>query len=353
MSKHSGSKLKPVLIAICITVIILTVGIIVYLNGIGAVDPDNKESVDVSVPSGSGASAIVEILDEKGLVKNKIFAKIHIRIGGYDTLQANNYIFSKSMTVPEMFKAINTGDFDYISKKKITIREGITIPEAAKAVTEVLPYTVKEIRQKWSDKKFLKELKDKYWFIGDEILNEDVMDPLEGYLYPETYFITEEEPTIESITAVMLDKMDEELTDRKSEIKNSSYSLHEILTLASIVEREASNAKEDMPEVAGVFINRLEKGIALGSDVTVNYIFKKDGVELTQSQLASDSKYNTRKFTGFPPGPICAVNGTAIDSVLNYKETENMFFYATPEGEIIFSKTNEEHNKAIEEHPWN
>lgn len=76
-------------------------------------------------------------------------------------------------------------------------------------------------------------------------------------------------------------------------------------------------------------------------------------MELTQSQLASDSKYNTRKFTGFPPGPICTVNGTAIDSVLNYKETENMFFYATPEGEIIFSKTNEEHNKAIEEHPWN
>ena len=100
MSKHSGSKLKPVMIAICIAVIILTAGIIVYLNGIGASEPDNTESVNVSIPSGSGASAIVEILDEKGLVKNKFFAKIHIRIGGYDTLQANNYIFSKSMALP-------------------------------------------------------------------------------------------------------------------------------------------------------------------------------------------------------------------------------------------------------------
>ncbi|MBQ3184544.1 MAG: endolytic transglycosylase MltG, partial [Firmicutes bacterium] len=297
-------------------------------------------------------SYIVEILDENGLVKNKTCAKINARIGGYDSLQANTYIFNKSMTVPEMFKAINTGDFNYLSKENLTVREGLTIPQVAEAIAIELPYSKDEIIKKWSDKAYLKELIGQYWFLSDDILDSDIKYPLEGYLYPETYFITEENPSIESITSMMLDMMDTQLTSIKGELESNKYSIHELLTLASIVEKESSNVSDAMPEVAGVFINRLDKGISLGSDVTVNYIFEKDGVELTMSQLDSDNKYNTRKFTGLPPGPICSVNIKAIDSVLNYKDTEYMFFYATPEGEIIFSKTVEEHNKAVEEHPW-
>ncbi|MEE0771868.1 MAG: endolytic transglycosylase MltG [Anaerovoracaceae bacterium] len=352
MLKLINGKIKLILIIAIVLVVIITGGSLIYLSGLGAVDSENDEPVNVNIPSGSGASAIVEILDENGLVKNKTCAKIHARIGGYDSLQANSYIFSRSMTLPEIFEAINTGDFDYLSKDKLTIREGLTIPQTADAIAEELPFTRDELIAKWADKAFLQQLIDKYWFITDDILNADIKYPLEGYLYPETYFITEEEPTIESITIMMLDMMDQQLSSMKKDIEDSDFSVHELLTLASIVEKESSNVKEDMPEVAGVFINRLNQGISLGSDVTVNYIFEKDGVELTVSQLDSDNKYNTRKFTGLPPGPICTVNTNAIDSVLNYKETDYMFFYATPEGEIIFSKTVEEHNKAVEEHPW-
>lgn len=352
MLKLINGKIKLILIIAIVLVVIITGGSLIYLSGLGAVDSENDEPVNVNIPSGSGASAIVEILDENGLVKNKTCAKIHARIGGYDSLQANSYIFSRSMTLPEIFEAINTGDFDYLSKDKLTIREGLTIPQTADAIAEELPFTRDELIAKWADKAFLQQLIDKYWFITDDILNTDIKYPLEGYLYPETYFITEEEPTIESITIMMLDMMDQQLSSMKKDIEDSDFSVHELLTLASIVEKESSNVKEDMPEVAGVFINRLNQGISLGSDVTVNYIFEKDGVELTVSQLDSDNKYNTRKFTGLPPGPICTVNTNAIDSVLNYKETDYMFFYATPEGEIIFSKTVEEHNKAVEEHPW-
>lgn len=352
MLKVINGKIKLILIIAIVLVVIITGGSLIYLSGLGAVDSKDDEPVNVNIPSGSGASAIVEILDENGLVKNKTCAKIHARIGGYDSLQANSYIFSRSMTLPEMFEAINTGDFDYLSKDKLTIREGLTIPQTADAIAEELPFTRDELMAKWADKAFLQQLIDEYWFITDDILNADIKYPLEGYLYPETYFITEEEPTIESVTIMMLDMMDEKLTSIKKEIEDSGFSVHELLTLSSIVEKESSNLKEDMPEVAGVFINRLNQGISLGSDVTVNYIFEKDGVELTVSQLDSDNKYNTRKFTGLPPGPICTVNINAIDSVLNYKETDNMFFYATPEGEIIFSRTVEEHNKAVEEHPW-
>lgn len=345
-------KFKLIFIIAIILVVVITGGLFFYLSGLGAVDSDNEEPVTVNIPSGSGASYIVEILDENGLVKNKTCAKINARIGGYDSLQANTYIFNKSMTVPEMFKAINTGDFNYLSKEKLTVREGLTIPQVAEAIAIELPYSKDEIIKKWSDKAYLKELIGQYWFLSDDILDSDIKYPLEGYLYPETYFITEENPSIESITSMMLDMMDTQLTSIKGELESNKYSIHELLTLASIVEKESSNVSDAMPEVAGVFINRLDKGISLGSDVTVNYIFEKDGVELTMSQLDSDNKYNTRKFTGLPPGPICSVNIKAIDSVLNYKDTEYMFFYATPEGEIIFSKTVEEHNKAVEEHPW-
>ena len=352
MSNQMKGKFKLIFIIAIILVVVITGGLFFYLSGLGAVDSNNEEPVTVNIPSGSGASYIVEILDENGLVKNKTCAKINARIGGYDSLQANTYIFNKSMTVPEMFKAINTGDFNYLSKEKLTVREGLTIPQVAEAIAIELPFSKDEIIKKWSDKTYLKELIGQYWFLSDDILDSDIKYPLEGYLYPETYFITEENPSIESITSMMLDMMDTQLTSIKGELESNKYSIHELLTLASIVERESSNVSDAMPEVAGVFINRLDKGISLGSDVTVNYIFEKDGVELTMSQLDSDNKYNTRKFTGLPPGPICSVNIKAIDSVLNYKDTEYMFFYATPEGEIIFSKTVEEHNKAVEEHPW-
>lgn len=352
MAKGKNTKFKSILIVVVVLFVLITGGLLVFLSGLGPVDNKNEEPVTVNIPSGSGSSYIVEILDENGLVKNKTFAKIHARIGGYNSLQANTYIFTKSMSVPEMFKAINTGDFDYLSKEKLTIREGLTIPQVADAVAAEMPFSREEILGKWSDRAYLKQLIDEYWFLTDDILNEDIKYPLEGYLYPETYFITEENPSIESLTTMMLDMMDKQLSEIKSELEKNKYSIHEILTLSSIVEKESSNVSEAMPEVAGVFFNRLNKGISLGSDVTVNYIFEKDGVELTMSQLNSDNKYNTRKFTGLPPGPICLVNIKAIDSVLNYKDTDYMFFYATPEGEIIFSKTVDEHNKAVEEHPW-
>ena len=251
-----------------------------------------------------------------------------------------------------MMDAINTGDFEYISKDKIIVREGLTIPEVAAAIAEEMPFSSEELIAKWADKNYLKELIDKYWFLTDSILSDDIMYPLEGYLYPETYFITEENPTMESVTEIMLDMMDSALSSRKSQIESSGFTVHEVLALSSVVEREASNVKEEMPKVAGVFINRMNKGMNLGSDVTVCYANGKTSLELTQSELNIDSKYNTRKYAGLPVGPICAVNGDAMDSVLDYEKSDYLFFFATQDGTIIYSKTNEEHDKVVKENKW-
>ena len=195
MSKIFSSKLKTLLIIIGIVVVLLTAVMFFYLTGIGAVDSKSDKDVSVTIPQGSGAAAIVKILDEKGLVRNTLCAKIHARIGGYDSLQANTYVFSKSMSLPEMMKAINEGDFDYVSRQQFTVVEGATVPQAAEAMAKELPFTKDEILAAWADKTYLNKLINKYWFLTDEILADGIMYPLEGYLYPETYFVTSEDPS--------------------------------------------------------------------------------------------------------------------------------------------------------------
>lgn len=351
MSKFKGSNIKGILIILIVAVVLITGGAFFYLGGIGAVDAKNNDTITVNIPSGSGASSIVDILDENGLVKNKFCAKIHAKINGYDSLQANSYMFNKSMTLPEMFEAINTGDFEYISKEQFTIIEGATIPQAAEAMAQELPYTEKEILAAWSDKDYLNELIEKYWFITDDVLADGIMYPLEGYIYPETYFVTDENATIEDITAVMLDKTDEELSERKDAIEKSGRSVHEFLALSSIVENE-SLFEKDRPKIAGVFINRLNEDMALQSDITVLYALQEKRVDVTYADLEVDSKYNTYKNTGLPVGPVCAVSASTMDDVLNYEKSDYLYFFATENGEVIYSKTLEEHEKVVEENIW-
>lgn len=350
MSKRGGIIVKLILIILLLIVAAVAGGFLVYLNGIGAVDPKNTEEVTVEIPNGSGASYIVDILDEKGLVKNRTCAKINAKLGGYDTLQANTYLLNRSMTFPEMMKIINTGDFDYLMKESIEVPDGARLQQVADAISEQLPYTSEEIMEKWSDKDYLNELIDQYWFLTDVILDKKIMYPLEGYLYADTYYLTSDEITIEAFTEMCLDQMDNALTERKSEIEASGFSIHEFLTMTSIVNKEATS--KDQAGVAGVFINRLKQGMSLGSDVTVCYIFQEDRVDLKVSQLSSDSPYNTRKVAGLPPGPICTVTGNVMDAVINYEASDYLFFFAGPDGTVYYAKTNEEHQKNVSEHPW-
>ena len=344
--------MKKILVVLIILVVALSGGIIFYLSGIGAADPGNDEEITVEIPNGSGASAIVAILDEHGLIKNMTCAKINARIGGYDSLQANTYIFKGSMTLPEMMKAINTGDFEYISKTSFQLNEGYRLTQCAEALSEVTPYSKKEIMATWDDRDYLKKLIKDYWFLTDDILDKEIIHPLEGYLYPNTYFITETEPSIDSVTRLALDEMDKALSERRSEIESSEFSIHEFLTISSIVTKEGCATEKDAAHISGVFVNRIKKDMSLGSDVTVCYIFDEDRVDLKVSQLDSESPYNSRKVQGLIPGPICTVPAIAMDGVLNYEKTDDLFFYAGPDGTIYYAKTNEEHEKNVSAHPW-
>ena len=350
MSKRGSAKGKVILVILLLVVAVIAGGFLFYLNGLEAADPENTDDITVEIPSGSGASYIVQLLDEEGLVKSPLAAKINAKLGGYDSLQANTYIFNKSMSFTEMMDAINTGDFEYLSKESIEVADGARLQQVAESISGQLPYTKEEIMKVWSDKTYLKSLIDKYWFLTDDILDEKVMYPLEGYLYADTYYLTSDDITIEGFTEMCLDQMDKALTERKAAIEASGFSVHEFLTLASVVTKEAT--ADDQPGVAGVFLNRLKSGMSLGSDVTVCYIFQEDRVDLKVSQLESDSPYNTRKVAGLPPGPICQIVSGAMDAVLNYEPSDYLFFFAGPDGTVYYAKTQAEHEKNISEHPW-
>ncbi len=352
LEKYADTKQKQIaLVAAIVLVLLLIVCGLVYNSGLGAVDSKNDELIVVEIPNGTGGSMIIEILDENGLIKNKTCAKIHMKIGGYDSLQANNYVFSKDMPLKEILKAINTGDFSYLSKNVITIIEGATIPEAAEAVGTKVGFTKEDVIKVWSDKNYLNELIEEYWFITEDILNPSIMFPLEGYIYPETYFVTDTEPTIESITKMFLDKTDEVLTARKDKIEASGMDVHKFLTLASVVQAE-SLFKNDIPTIAGVFVNRLEVGMPLQSDITVLYALQEKRVDVTYADLEVDSPYNTYKYAGLPVGPVCSVPSYTLDAVLDYEKSDYLYFFATKDGKVLYSKTLAEHEKTVNENLW-
>ncbi len=344
-------KSRLIIILLIAVAVLAAAGFFFYSSGIAAADPDDDELVTVSIPEGSSASAIIDILDENGLIKNKTMAKIHIRIGGYDSLQANSYLFRKNMDLTEIMKAINTGDFEYLSKNAFTIIEGATIPQAAESISENMPFTAEELIKKWNDRTYLKKLIEKYWFLSEEILKDEIMYSLEGYIYPETYIVTSEKPTPEEVTDIILSMTDKVLSERKDEIAAMDMTVHEFLSLAAVVENE-SLFEKDRPVIAGVFINRLKKDMPLQSDITVLYALQEKRVNVTYKDLEVDSAYNTYMYAGLPVGPVCSPSAPAMDDLLHYEKSDYLYFFATEDGKVIYSKTLAEHEKAVNENMW-
>ena len=204
-TEHRKGITKTIVIILAVIVVLLAGGLGFYVHGISAADPGNKEKVVVTVEKGTSVLQILNQLDEKGLVQNKLCGKVLVKLSSLTDIQANTYVLTKDMTLTEIFDAMNTGDPKYISQSKFTVIEGATIPQAAEAIAKESGLSEKSILAKWSDEEYLKELISRYWFITEDILDPGLKYPLEGYLYPETYFLPEENLDIEKITASMQD----------------------------------------------------------------------------------------------------------------------------------------------------
>lgn len=350
---NKKGKIVLIAIAVCGCAIILSVTL--YFRGISSVSSEDKEVI-VDIPSGSSGNKVIDILDEHGLIKDKFMAKIFLKLHHYD-FKSNAYALNENMDLPTMLDIIEKADNQYVANIKITVLDGETIPDYADRIAKATGLMTEDILATWENQDFLKKLIQDYWFLSEDILQSDIYFPLEGYLAPDTYIITNADNNIEAITRLMLDQSDKILSKYKKEIQSfqingQSCSVHEFMTLASIVQRESPSEADDQKNIAGVLMNRLALPMRLQSDVTVNYANQVTKVAVTYKDLTNDSKYNTYRYEGLPIGPISSVSSKVIDHTLNYTTNDNYFFFATKEGKVIYSKTYEEHQKVVKENKW-
>lgn len=352
--KKLNIKIKIAIGCVIVLLILVLGSFAFYHNGIKAVSSKDKEVI-VTIPKGSSGSNILEILNKKDLLKSPMCARIYLKLNSYD-FKSNVYILNKNMDLEEIMTILEGNDKEHISNTKITVLDGQTIPEYAKIIAKQTGIDENKILEKWTDQAYLKKLIKKYWFLTDDILTDGIYYPLEGYFAPETYFLTQED-TIESITKMMLDQMEKHLQKYKTHIEsfkvgNQTLSIHQFMTLSSIVQRESPTNSQDQQLITGVLINRLNKQMPLQCDVTVNYGNQVVKIAVTHNDLSNDTKYNTYLYKGLPVGPISAVSTEMIQSVLNYKESEYYYFFATQDGKVLFAETYEEHQANVKSNKW-
>lgn len=348
---------KSTKIIILILLLIVLIGLIfifgnsVYQKGIGPIDKENTDVIMVSIPEGSSGYDILSILSERGLLNNTNLGKVFLKLNKFDNLQAGTYEFNKSLSLKDMFSAINTVDSEYLTSDLLfTVYEGSRIPQVAEDLEAQFGIPQDEFLDLWSNKEYLNSLIDKYEWITDDILNSDIYYPLEGYLYPDTYY-AKYDASVEDITNILLNQMDKVLSERADKIKSSGYSYHDLLTLASVVQDE-SGSFDDMPMIAGVFINRLNIPMRLESCSTCLYGIQKRHLNVTYAEMDQYTPYNTYAKDGLPVGPICTFSYHAIDGVLDYAKHDYLFFFACSDRTVLYAKTYDEHIKNANENAW-
>ncbi len=277
-------------------------------------------SVGFSVPKNSSVGEIAEILRSKKVIIDPFGFTLIVRALKSDrNLKSGNYRISRVKNVFEIISVLEEG----VPQKqvKVTIPEGFTVYDIARRL--------KENGIIANENDFIEKAKQ-----------------FEGYLFPDTYFFYKGESP-EKIIDAMKSRFYEVLPGNYEEMaKKKGLTLKEAVILASIVEKEAKFDK-DRPLVASVFLNRLKIGMPLQSDATVNYALKSNKLWLSQKDLDVDYPYNTYKYVGLPPGPICNPGLKSLLAVVNAPKTDYYYFLTKPDGEAVFERTLEEHNRNI------
>lgn len=235
----------------------------------------------------------------------------------------------------------------------ITFLEGKNIRWIASKIAEKTNNTENDVYTLLQDKQYIQELINKYWFLTNDVQNVDIYYPLEGYLYPDTYTFTNAEVSVKEIFNILLNQTDKVLSEYKTQIQNSGLDVHQVLTIASIVELEGKTAT-DRSGIARVIYNRLKNNMKIGSDVTTYYGIKVDMGErdLYKTEINTYNPYNTRgpNMNGkLPVGPIASVSEESLNSTLNPSSSNYLYFVADINGSIHFTISYEQHQAKIQE----
>ncbi|MBE6156879.1 MAG: endolytic transglycosylase MltG [Firmicutes bacterium] len=343
-------KKKGIIIVVIsiIVVILLIVGL--YFYGLTSVSK-KEEKVTFNIAANTSTKEILNNLYKARLIKSKISSMIYVKLNSDIVIKAGTYELDRSYDTKKILEILSDG-YVINDTVSVTFIEGKRITNYVSIISEKFGYSENEILDVMNDSNYLKELINKYDFLDERILNSDIYYPLEGYLFPATYEFYED-ASIKGIIEKMLDKTKNVLDNYSNLIGASDYNIHEILTMASIIENETMIA-DQRDEVSQVIYKRLDLNMSLGMDVTTYYGVQKALSEnLTKSDLNSVNAYNTRRtdFLGLPIGPICNPSEASIRAALKPSDTNYLYFYADIKtGELHFAKTYNEFQNLIQKY---
>ena len=328
------------------------------------VDANSKEYVTVQIPEGSNVQEIGSALEHSGVIKHGVIFAFYAKYKNYSDLKAGYYNLQKSMSTEDIIKELQKGgtpEPQEPSLADLTIPEGYTIDQIAQAVGQLQgefkePLTAEAFLAKVQDDNFISQEVAKYPNLLESLPTKEsgVRYRLEGYLFPATYSI-KESTTIESLIDEMLAAMDKTLTPHYSAIKSKNLTVNELLTIASLVEKEGAKT-EDRKLIAGVFYNRLNLGMPLQSNIAILYAQGKLGQNISLADDAGidtsiNSPYNVYTKPGLMPGPVDSPSKDAIEASINQTKSENLYFVANvTDGKVYYAVTQEEHDRNVAEH---
>ncbi len=347
--------LRPVLIGLCVLLVVAGVCLSAWswLDGkyLQPVDATDTRDVIFTVESGNSLTRVAGNLETQGLIRNRSVFKYYADFMGFgQKIQVGEYALNKAMTMQEIAQQLTMGDGKPIVTT-VTVIPGWTVEDIARKLAEdgVIQSADAFLSLCRTGAEY-----NAYYYIADVLASASAQQrkyALEGYLAANTYEVYTS-ATAGDIVKKLLSQTEAAFTEQyHARAESLGMTMDEALTLASIIEKEAKNA--DFTKVSAVFHNRLAQGMALGSDVTVKYASGVSRMSLTSADLAVESPYNTYKYKGLPPGPICSPSPDAIYAALYPDETYrtgNYLYFCSKDpdtGELYFSRTLQEHEAAV------
>ena len=328
------------------------------------VDADSKQYVTVQIPEGANVQEIGKTLEDAGLIKHGLVFGLYAKYKNYADLKSGYYNLQKSMSTEDIIHELQKGGTAEAQEPvlaALTIPEGYTIDQMAQAVGQLQgdfkePLTADAFLAKVQDENFISQEVAKYPSLLESLPTKEsgVRYRLEGFLFPATYSI-KESTTIESLIDEMLAAMDKTLAPHYSAIKSKNLTVNELLTIASLVEKEGAKT-EDRKLIAGVFYNRLNLGMPLQSNIAILYAQGKLGQKISLADDAGidttiNSPYNVYTKAGLMPGPVDSPSLDAIEASINQTKSDNLYFVANvTDGKVYYAATQEEHDRNVAEH---
>ena len=368
IKKKKKSRLKGFFVTVFVLLVLLGVGGFFgyrYVeSALQPVDANSKQYVTVQIPEGANLQQIGDTLENSGLVKHGFIFSLYAKYKDYSDLKSGYYNLQKSMSTDDIIKELQKGGTPQpqeVALASLTIPEGYTLDQIAQTVGQLQgefkePLTADAFLAKVQDETFISQLVAKYPTLLESLPTKEsgVRYRLEGYLFPATYSI-KESTTVESLIDEMVAAMDQNLSGHYTAIKEKNLTVNELLTIASLVEKEGLKT-DDRKLIAGVFYNRLNLGMPLQSNIAILYAEGKLGQNISLADDAAidttiNSPYNVYTNLGLMPGPVDSPSLDAIEASINQTKSDNLYFVANvQDGKVYFATTREEHDRNVAEH---